>query len=668
MEKLEKSAYMAQNLLSLFFEKKNNENTEQLKTVIDHTLNRMRTVQFFLEKELSDEGSRVYPIFLKTKETINTLEDYKRQLDNPFYLFVMGIGNVGKSTLVNALIEEEIAEMGALPLTWKVDMYIGDKGRNKNCVVHYKTKNHKTMSRMEAVKLVKREEVRLERLEKVVEDKIDNLFDRYEGDFNALEELEKLQKEELKKIQTDISKIEWRVDATDFLSKYTIVDTPGLKQERLGAISHSAKDYYNESEGALWLFDGQKLASKEQRKMIEGDVDVDDHTKLKDVFNDREEKIIGVINRIDNIYNNGGQEQVDKVISEANRLYGHLFKNIVPISAKWALEGIKNSDDELIRKSGIVQLKNEIKRSFWHNASEMKIKGRKIEAINRLEDLRTEYVDVLKHLEKDSNRYIKLDEEVIKAIDNYKEMCKEEMTSLINDYKSEVRKNIDSHINKVLDLEESEKNNFFSNTLFDESYLNREVESFRESSDADLVKLRGELLRETTFKKYKYIDDVANAFTSVHNDNSKIDFKTNTSFDAGTADLWGGIGVGYLAVALLGPIGIVMGVIAGISGLFGEWARNSKIRDIESKCLGELESFCNKLSADLTAIINKNAMELEEIVQMNKEKTFSDLYLDYNKIEEFKETHVEIYRMIKEIEQEAVLDFNINVKDMILEG
>ncbi|ETI89662.1 MAG: hypothetical protein Q612_NSC00138G0002, partial [Negativicoccus succinicivorans DORA_17_25] len=37
-------------------------------------------------------------------------------------ILIMGNGNVGKSTLLNALVGKEVAKTNLLPTTWKIDV------------------------------------------------------------------------------------------------------------------------------------------------------------------------------------------------------------------------------------------------------------------------------------------------------------------------------------------------------------------------------------------------------------------------------------------------------------------------------------------------------------------------------------------------------------------
>jgi len=56
-------------------------------------------------------------------DDVERIRQKQRDLDKPLIVMVVGMGNVGKSTLMNALTGTETAPVGRKPLTWKVDIF-----------------------------------------------------------------------------------------------------------------------------------------------------------------------------------------------------------------------------------------------------------------------------------------------------------------------------------------------------------------------------------------------------------------------------------------------------------------------------------------------------------------------------------------------------------------
>ncbi len=55
---------------------------------------------------------------------LNESSESISQLKEPFLLFVMGSGNYGKSTLINALLKRNIVISTDIPNTWKLDLFV----------------------------------------------------------------------------------------------------------------------------------------------------------------------------------------------------------------------------------------------------------------------------------------------------------------------------------------------------------------------------------------------------------------------------------------------------------------------------------------------------------------------------------------------------------------
>ena len=56
-------------------------------------------------------------------EQVRRIDDRRRDRDAPLFLMVVGEGNFGKSSLVNALLGREVAPVGRIPTTRILDLY-----------------------------------------------------------------------------------------------------------------------------------------------------------------------------------------------------------------------------------------------------------------------------------------------------------------------------------------------------------------------------------------------------------------------------------------------------------------------------------------------------------------------------------------------------------------
>src|SRR5690606_41937506 len=69
------------------------------------------------------DGSRLTVDAKELEAAAAGLGQLAEDLQRPFVLFVVGMGEFGKSTLINALLGQRAAAMDALPKTWKIVVF-----------------------------------------------------------------------------------------------------------------------------------------------------------------------------------------------------------------------------------------------------------------------------------------------------------------------------------------------------------------------------------------------------------------------------------------------------------------------------------------------------------------------------------------------------------------
>ena len=317
-------------------------------------LNKLLNIMNKLNKELQLVKNNINNKESKSNELVSYIENEIKEniksikeLENPFLLFIMGSGNYGKSTLINALLQEKVIETSDIPNTWKLDLFT--KSDNEKIKITYNDEREIIKSLSNGKKILKEEEHKF----KISKKEISKIILNYKNKLSKekLKEL-KIEQEKLHLYKSDIEQIKYYLKNKKILNDFTIVDTPGLNQTLLKNTLNRMKKYYQKSDGVIWLIDAQNIVSKKTNKLIE---------EINEIDNLHEKKIIGVVNKIDIIKN---EKDLERLKEKVNEIYSNKFNDIVYISARDALDGPVNKDNDLIDKSNINKLYKSIERNF----------------------------------------------------------------------------------------------------------------------------------------------------------------------------------------------------------------------------------------------------------------------------------------------------------------
>jgi len=243
-----------------------------------------------------------------TKNGFNEHSDRVKQkqidFNSPFMLMVIGEGNYGKSTLINALFNKEVAATSRLPKTWKIDLYENSK-KEEALLFYKKYSSPKSVGIQEAVKICDEEEL-------------------------------KSNNNELWK--SDLFQVKWRIK-TDWLENILLIDTPGFSQFRSN-ISYSNFNlfgtkgiqlqsldgfeyYFYRADFVFWCIKATKLE------------DADTMNALKNISTDRN-KIIGIITFMERI----PAARWAEIKSKAEELYGSYIIDFLFFSPKETIDGL----------------------------------------------------------------------------------------------------------------------------------------------------------------------------------------------------------------------------------------------------------------------------------------------------------------------------------------
>lgn len=364
-------------------------------------MNKLNKELQLIKKDISSKESKSKELVSYMEQEIKENTKSIKELENPFLLFIMGLGNYGKSTLINALLQEKVIETSDIPNTWKLDLFI--KSDNEKVEITYNDEREIVKSLSRGKKILKEEEDKFKTSKKEISKKILNYKNKLSKD--KLKEF-KMEQEKLYLYKSDIDQIKYYLNNKKILNDFTIVDTPGLNQTLLKNTIKRMNTYYQKADGVIWLIDAQNIVSKETNKLIE---------EINKIDNLHEKKIIGVVNKIDIIKND---KDLERLKEKVNEIYNNKFNDIVYISARDALDGIINKDKYLINKSNINSLYKSIDKNFKQICEKKQIDSKYKNLSIMKENLLYKIYSYKRDLYKDISDYNEIEIELNKSCDD----------------------------------------------------------------------------------------------------------------------------------------------------------------------------------------------------------------------------------------------------------
>ena len=243
----------------------------------------------------------------------NDMEYLNETWRNPLRVVLMGEVKAGKSTLLNAIVGEELSPVGVTETT-AVIMEIAH-GVEKEAMI---LKKEGTSEKMD-----------IEMLYQVLEE------NRTNPDFYA---------------EIEMIKLHYPLKT---LKEIRIVDTPGM-ETITAANQETTKNFIQKADVILWVLSAHHLG---QVGIDEEIMEVAEHGK----------PIIMLINRIDQV-----NEDVEDIMSFIDDTYGFYVDAAFPVSGFKAFEGKKNRDEALYEESGLAEVLTYLEKNIDVAAEEVK--------------------------------------------------------------------------------------------------------------------------------------------------------------------------------------------------------------------------------------------------------------------------------------------------------
>lgn len=313
------------------------------------------------------------------KDYSTKLWEISEQASRPLLVMIMGEFKTGKSTFINAILEEEILKSDVTPATAVVSMI--SYGEERKVLAHFRDGNTKEYS--------------FEELSNITA----------EGDDSK------------KELRNDIKYVELFIPK-EILKNITIIDTPGLNVDNQLHIQ-ATKEFMNEADMVFWVFSSGKAASRTEVAAI---------SELS-----KRLKPMAIINRIDEI--DEEEESLEDIIEEIKKRLKGYVDDFIGVSSYLAKKGILENDTKALSESNwnsfIEKLQNEVLQ---------KSESLKIESIlDKINEYREQLIEFLKE---NKAELIKMEEKFNNTAGYKKDLLKDigYLRSLLNE-SDNLRKN-----------------------------------------------------------------------------------------------------------------------------------------------------------------------------------------------------------------------------------
>ncbi len=355
-----------------------------------------------------------YKITIEICERYN-LSEYKEKLEDkledllsPLKIMIVGEGKSGKSTLLNALVGREVAQVNDEPKTWCINLYIKSDGDEYAELVYP------------------------DRIERVSIKEADILSERISNS----DSIEDLSDEDI-----SLKEIRWHIDLKWPGKDIYIIDTPGFNQVRkdtgvetieidgVEGIKFSAKEsfdkYYYKADLVLWCFEATSV----------GDREVEEH--LKAVYL-QGKRIYGIVTKLDREEDPEIREKLFQKNDDRYRKY-----NLAACIRSGLPTIYDDDDDDEIRSKS--RIREESVDSIRRCIDYLLNDNKEAEEI-KIENSRKYLQEIKKHIESLGNNILKF------YYDNYS-MSANSVSVLEN----EIQKTMNNYYTDVLSISENAK-------------------------------------------------------------------------------------------------------------------------------------------------------------------------------------------------------------------
>ena len=452
----------------------------------------------------------------EVRQGIRRLRTLANKLEDKFSIFVIGDGNAGKSTVVNTLLGKEVAKMKFDPMTWKIDVFHDEISKGVQLVTYDKKGNKvSTLSSEDAKKLIEEEEIKrndsIHKIQSNIKEKTEAIQKICKAQHIPFREVadkledykERLWREDL--YTSDIIEAKWPVETNEVLANFQVVDTPGLRQNRVAsALQESIKKYYDEADGIIWVMDMNKIAMNSTKTHIR---EIEEELFGKTKACQRKE-MLALLNRSDCIRS---EEEKARILEQAYEIYGEEFNSILPFSAATALKARLEGDEMLLKQSGYIALEDYINIHFLKGANQ--VKTEKLLSEIQREEMKFQVLlsYYIQELEEKLKEHIARNKAISEAFKKLQEESKVQLEDMILSYEHMVSSHIEKFTEALFEIDR-DKEAVMNEEIFNVAAIEGEVKELLQVilKQVERIQLeyvdKLELRKVTTYPMQDWVD------------------------------------------------------------------------------------------------------------------------------------------------------------------
>lgn len=621
----------------------------KLESKIDQAINTLKVCQHWI----NDSRKGKVPVWVEElRDSIVNLKFQIDSLDKPFRLFVIGTGKAGKSSVLNALIGQKVAEIDFVAKTWRIDVFY--ESHDSKVVIKYADGTSKIFEEEEAKSIIDEEEGKAKFAIKQVNRELLKLRRNKNLIGKARREAE-ISIQRHYGYQTNIIEVQWPVIGSSILQNFSLVDTPGTNQKLTHRnVRNSEEEYLKKANGILWIIPEDMIAGGKSYKAV---------VSMEKRYGRKFESAIAIINKMDLAREKDPIHGEEYIMQEASRLYGKHFRKILPFEAEKAYESVCKNDEKGMKDSGLTVLRQAIREEFFLTAREKQLD----DIHDSIQDVKLSISDKINSIIQnlcDANKlYEDKRREWEDAIQSSEQDSIKKMQAIFDRTLQRIRRNATRYEDKIDSLEGENRTKFINDEVLEYDILARDLENFRAALEADIS-----LLLRIYKDKMRFIE-YENLFSLLQNQGDgydNINIVTELGIDEDLFSTFGekfflsGV-LGISAVVLLGPIGLAAAFLGptSVGHTIIRWFQKVTGNGIVDKIVKSYQNKFNEEQVKLKESIHKNYQEACKRLMDLEDTTFAQVYVPISELSDLKNSLNKFNQIVSDIEIEEIPLVNV---------